>query len=243
MLTAVTEARVRHAWDIPPAEAVRMQRRLRPKLILDTAPGIVNILAGVDVSFSRHSKTLYAAIVLLDLTRPVFSKNGKQIASFEILETVSTSLHVDFPYIPGLLSFREAPVVLKAWEKLCHRPDCLICDGQGIAHPRRFGLASHLGLLLDLPAIGCAKSRLCGTYQMPGVEKGDCADLTDEDEVIGAVLRTRKGVKPVFVSQGHRMTLRRAVEIVLPALGRYRLPEATRMAHHAVNAARREGAA
>ncbi len=233
--------RIHHDWDVSAAEAVQIQQGLRAKLILDQAPETVETLAGVDVSFSRGSKILYAAVVLLDLTRPVLTQNRKQIQTFPVLETAVASLEVNFPYIPGLLSFREIPVILKAWKKLQRQPDCLICDGQGLAHSRRMGLAAHLGLVLDLPAIGCGKSRLIGTYLPPGENRGDFSDLFDQGEVLGMVLRTRKGVKPVFVSQGHRMTLPRAVEIVLSALGRYRLPESTRIAHHQVNAARREG--
>lgn len=238
-----------HDWDVIPAEAVQIQNRLRPRLILDKAPEVVKIIAGVDVSFTRGSKRLYAAVVLLDLSQPVKTKNGKDILRFPILETAVADLEVCFPYIPGLLSFREIPVILKAWEKLTLRPDCLLCDGQGIAHPRRMGLAAHLGLMLDLPSIGCGKSRLTGVYQPPGdgsssregKTSGAVSDLMDQGERIGMVLRTRKGVKPVFVSQGHRMTLPRAIQIVLSAQGRCRLPEPIRMAHEKVNEARRKG--
>jgi len=230
--------RVLHDWEVSPAEAIRIQKSLRENLILDKAPGHIKTIAGIDVSFSRGSNMLYAAVVLLDLSRPIFTKNGQQIARFPILETSTTSLEVDFPYIPGLLSFREIPVVLKAWKALQRNPDCIICDGQGIAHPRRFGLAAHLGLILDRPAIGCGKSRLIGRYQSPGANRGDVADLIDQDAPIGAVLRTRQGVNPLFISQGHRMTLPRAIEITLTSQGRYRLPEPTRMAHLLVNEAR-----
>lgn len=232
-----------HDWHVSPSEAMQIQQDLRHNLILDKAPETVNTIAGIDVSFSRGSKVLYAAIVLLDLSQAIFTKNGQRIAGFTVLETATASLEVDFPYIPGLLSFREVPVILKAWKHLSRRPDCLMCDGQGIAHPRRFGLAAHLGLILDLPAIGCGKSRLIGDYQEPGPNRGDVADLIDKNEWIGAILRTRTGVKPVFISQGHRMTLERALEITSASLGRFRLPEPTRIAHQHVNEARLEGVA
>ncbi len=231
-----------HGWDLSPAAAIAIQRRLRPKLILDEAP-TVKTVAGLDVSFTRFSKRLFAAVLVLDLSRPVFDQRGDKIITFPVLETAAASHEVDFPYIPGLLSFREIPVILKTWEKLKSRPDCLICDGQGLAHPRRLGLASHLGLFLDLPSIGCAKTRLIGRYEEPGPLRGNQSPLIDGEEQVGMVLRTRSKVKPVFISQGHRMTLDRAVEIILSALGRYRLPEALRLAHQAVNKARLEGTA
>ena len=227
---------VRHPWRVSPREAIAIQHRLRPKLILDRAPPEVRVVAGIDVSYTRGSNRLYGAIVLLDLTAPP----TKAQPAFPLLESAVAAMTVDFPYIPGLLSFREIPVVLKAWATLRRRPDCLICDGQGIAHPRRMGLAAHLGLLLDLPAIGCGKRRLIGRYDPPGPERGDIVPLIDGDETIGAVLRTRPGVKPLFVSQGHRMTLARAVEILLTTQVRYRLPEPIRAAHRLVNAVRRE---
>jgi deoxyribonuclease V len=155
---------------------------------------------------------------------------------------VSASRKVTFPYIPGLLSFREAPVCLAAVEKLQTQPDVFIIDGQGIAHPRRLGLATHLGLFLDKPTIGCAKSRLTGTFQEPPLEKGAYSLLKDEmrkkstePEVIGAVVRTRTNVKPVFVSVGHKCLLEDAIRVVLDCAVRYRLPEPTRLAHQAVS--------
>jgi deoxyribonuclease V len=138
---------------------------------------------------------------------------------------------VTFPYVPGLLAFREGPVVLDALEKVGTTPDLLIFDGQGLAHPRRLGIASHIGLLVDMPAIGCAKSRLCGGHDEPGEEPGDYASLVDNGEIIGAVLRTRRGVKPVFVSIGHRVDLATSIEYVLACCRGYRLPETTRWAH------------
>ncbi|MBI3805728.1 MAG: deoxyribonuclease V [Nitrospirae bacterium] len=221
-----------HRWDVSPQEAIEIQNRLRTALILDRAPDEVRTIAGVDVSNAIGSNLLFAAIVVLDLEH-------LQPKGFSILEVATASLEIDFPYVPGLLSFREIPVVLKAWEKLQILPDCLMVDGQGIAHPRRIGIASHLGLLVDLPAIGCGKSRLIGFHREPGQARGDWSPLIDRGETIGAVLRTRTGIAPVYISPGHRMTLDRALELVLSCQIRYRLPEPTRLAHQFVNEARR----
>jgi deoxyribonuclease V len=143
---------------------------------------------------------------------------------------------VTFPYVPGLLSFREGPAVLDALDKLKSPPDLLIFDGHGLAHPRRFGLACHLGLLVDIPAIGCAKSRLCGQYEEPGPHRGDTMPLIDKGEVVGAAVRTRAGVKPVFVSIGHRVDLPTSIHYVLACCRGYRLPETTRWAHRLAGA-------
>jgi deoxyribonuclease V len=156
------------------------------------------------------------------------------------IDTVGTSAVVPFPYVPGLLSFRECPAVLRAWEKLRVIPDCIMCDGQGIAHPRRFGIASHLGVWLDIPAIGCAKSLLVGTYEEPGVKRGSFLPLVHRKEQVGVILRTKDNTGPVFVSQGHKISLRQAIEIVLACGTKYRIPEPTRRAHLVVNAMRRQ---
>ena len=147
------------------------------------------------------------------------------------METKVVKESLDFPYVPGLLSFREAPLTLAACEKLTLTPDLILVDGQGIAHPRRLGLACHLGLFLNMPTIGCAKSRLCGSHEMPGVEAGSYAEVIDKGEVIGAALRTRSGVKPVYVSIGHKIDLPAAIHWVLECCRGYRLPEPTRLAH------------
>jgi deoxyribonuclease V len=188
------------------------------------------LIAGLDCAFSKDGERILAVVVVLRLPQ------------FEIAETVSASQKVTFPYIPGLLSFREAPVCLAAVEKLQRQPDLFIIDGQGIAHPRRLGLAAHLGLFLDKPTIGCAKSRLTGTHEEPSHEKGAYSLLKDEkrkqskqSETIGAVVRTRTNVKPVFVSVGHKCLLEDAIRVVLDCAVRYRLPEPTRLAHQAVS--------
>jgi deoxyribonuclease V len=158
-----------------------------------------------------------------------------QFPELEVVETAMASRKVCFPYIPGLLSFREAPVCIDAVERLKCRPDLFIVDGQGVAHPRRFGLAAHLGVFLDMPTIGCAKSRLIGEFEEPAIEKGTFSLLRDKGEVIGAVVRTRSGVKPVFVSVGHKCLLEDAVRMVLSCASKYRMPEPTRLAHHLVS--------
>jgi len=216
-----------HPWDVSPAEAIRIQEALRRRLDLGETRRPTETVAGVDVSYDTRTPTVYAAVVLMRLD------------DHEILETATATRPATFPYIPGLLSFREAPAVLQAVTRLTRRPDCLLCDGQGIAHPRRFGLACHLGLLLDLPSIGCAKSVLVGEYQEPPEKRGGFRMLIDRGERVGIILRTRDGVEPVYVSPGYRMSTQQAREIVLKATGRYRVPEPTRQAHLLVNRLRR----
>jgi len=218
---------VRHAWNVTPREAVAIQRRLAARLCLrdDFGPlEDIRAVAGSDVAFERRERWGRAAVV-------VFS-----FPELEEVESATWEDEVRFPYIPGLLSFREAPLLVAAFRRLRRRPDLLIHDGQGYAHPRRLGIASHLGLLLDLPAIGCAKSRLIGEHPEPAHWRGAFSPLRHRGEVIGAVVRTRAGVRPVYVSCGHRVSLRTAVEIVLRCCTRYRLPEPTRRAHQLASA-------
>ncbi len=218
-----------HRWDVSPEEAVAIQNRLCSQLDLQSEPESIETAAGVDVSYDKGSDWLFAAVVVL------------QLSSLQVVETAAVTARVPFPYIPGLLSFREAPVVIRAWEKLKVKPDCLICDGQGIAHPRRFGIACHLGLWLDIPSIGCAKSLLVGTYQEPGEKRGSVAPLYHRREQVGVILRTKDRVEPVFISQGHKISLKKAIEVVLACCTKYRLPEPTRRAHLLVNEIRRSG--
>jgi len=178
----------------------------------------VTTVAGVDAGY--RDDMARAAVVVL--TYP----------GLEVTDYATADRPVTFPYIPGLLTFREAPAVLDAMEKLTTLPDLLIFDGQGIAHPRRLGIASHIGVLLDMPAIGCAKSRLCGRHEEPDSEKGSHVPLIHNGDIIGAVTRTRNNVKPVFVSPGHRIDLPTSVEYVLSCCRKYRLPETTRQADH-----------
>jgi deoxyribonuclease V len=217
-----------HRWDVSQAEAVEMQKRLRSRLDLPSGPARIETVAGIDVSYDKGSDWLFAAIVVM------------RLPDLHVIETASTTTLVPFPYVPGLLSFRECPAVLQAWEKLQLKPDCLMCDGQGIAHPRRLGIASHLGLWLDMPSIGCAKSLLVGSYQELGETRGSSAPLMHRKEQVGVVLRTKDRVAPVFVSQGHKISLQQAVELVLACCTKYRLPEPTRQAHLLVNEVRRQ---
>lgn len=206
-----------HSWDVPPDEAVELQRRLRSRVQKTNGfdPAQVKRIAGVDASYREGGR---AAIVVLSFPE------------LEVLEQVTAARDTVFPYVPGLLSFREGPVVLDAFEKLRTRPDLLMFDGQGYAHPRRFGLASHLGVYLDMPSIGCAKSRLTGSFEEPGPKQGDRSPLVNRGEVIGMVVRTKPRTTPLFVSIGHKIDLETAVDVVLRCVRGYRIPEPTRLA-------------
>lgn len=210
----------RHAWDVTPAQAREIQNDLRALVRIEAFTGDVRHVAGVDVGFESNGAITRAAVAVLDA------------ATLALVDSAIARLPTAFPYVPGLLSFREIPAVLEALEKLTTWPDLVLCDGQGMAHPRRFGIASHLGVLLDGPTIGVAKSRLVG--QPDGElanEKGAWVPLVDKGETIGAVLRSRAGVAPLFVSVGHRVNLEDAIRWTLRCTTRYRLPETTRWAH------------
>ncbi len=227
-----------HEWDLPYAEARAVQAQLAGRVRFTRLPKAPELIAGLDCAFTQGGKRILAvAIVLRRVAASTPTELG--MAAFELLETSSAAMDVTFPYIPGLLSFREAPVCLAAIEKLQHEPDVFLIDGQGIAHPRRLGLAAHLGLFLDKPTIGCAKSRLTGTYEEPAPEKGAHTPLYDGDEVIGAVVRTRTNVKPLFISVGHRCRLEDAIDLTLACAVKYRLPEPTRLAHQTVSRLKR----
>ncbi len=210
-----------HEWQVTTARAREIQLELAPRVSQEGAVKSPRFIAGMDISVNRFAKTGTAAAVVLGYP------------DFEIVEVATVTGRLDFPYVPGLLTFREAPLVLAACAKFKVTPDLFIIDGQGFAHPRRIGLASHLGLCLDAPTIGCAKSRLCGEYDEPFVERGSFSELKDIGEVIGAVLRTRSGVKPIFVSVGHKISLAEAVRWTLACCRGYRVPEPTRLAHQA----------
>ncbi|HYA39262.1 MAG TPA: deoxyribonuclease V [Candidatus Methylomirabilis sp.] len=205
-------------WPTDVAQARALQESLRGKVIAGDKLGVVETVAGVDVGFERAGAVTRAAVVVLDFP------------GLEPREQAIARQPTRFPYVPGFLSFREAPAVLAALEKLREAPDLLLCDGQGIAHPRRFGIACHLGVLTDIPSIGVAKSRLVGTHGMVPKVKGAWVPLMDAGEVIGAVLRTRDDVKPLYVSIGHRVSLDTAIDYVLRCTTKYRLPETTRLA-------------
>jgi deoxyribonuclease V len=217
-----------HPWSVTPAEARDIQRELRARLVphppADFAPRLV---AGADMSIEPNTNLGYAGIVVIDA---------------ETMETVDRSVadvEIDFPYIPGLLSFREIPPLLAAWEKLAVRPDVVVFDGVGYAHPRRFGLACHAGMAFGVPSIGCAKSILVGKYDDLGEERGATAPMIDRGEIVGMAVRTRANVQPVYVSIGDHMDLETAVAIVLRMAVKYREPETTRRAHQLVNDRRR----
>lgn len=219
--------RLRHRFDVGFAEARAIQERLRDRVERADRLGPVRTVAGVDVSYDRGSPILYGAVVVLDA------------ASGETIETAGVRMEAQMPYVPGYLSFREVPPLLAAFAKLRKRPDLLVCDGHGRAHPRRFGIACHLGVLLDLPSIGSAKSRLVGTHDEPGAARGSHTPLRDGREVIGSVLRTRVGVKPIFASTGHRVSLTTARRTLLRLAPSLRLPLPIRAAHEEVNRLRR----
>jgi len=204
-------------------EATRLQRLLREKLVIQPRDLPVHIIGGADISFNRFSPTVYAGIVLL---------------RFPDLQPLTYSLvkkDVHFPYIPGYLAFREVPALMEAWAQLPQKPDVLVVDGHGIAHPRRMGIAAHFGALSGQASIGCAKKLLFGTYAEPGMERGAHTPLLHQEEVIGSVLRTKAHVKPVFVSPGHLMDVGGSLSLIMQCTGRYRLPEPTRLAHNVVN--------
>lgn len=204
-----------HSWDVKPDEAVRIQEMLSGSVRIQRVDRVETV-AGADVSFS--GSRAYAAAVLLDYQ------------DMRILDASFAEMDASYPYIPGLLTFREGPVILRALEGI-DNADILLFDGQGIAHPRRFGEASHLGLLLDRPSVGCAKSKLCGEFSEPGKERGSFSLLVDHGEIVGAVLRTRTNVRPVFVSPGHMSDLSSAIEIALNCARSHRIPEPLRIAH------------
>lgn len=203
-----------------PGEAREIQERLRGQVILEDRLSEIRRVAGIDVGFIDDGATARAAVVVLEFP------------SLRLLEAATALSPTRFPYVPGLLSFREIPVVLKALEKLKDLPDLLVCDGQGVAHPRRLGIASHLGLWTEIPAIGAAKSRLIGEHGPIPAEKGGWTPLLDRGERVGAVLRTRKNVKPLYISIGHKVSLETAIALVMALVTRYRLPETSRLAHH-----------
>lgn len=207
------------AWPRTVAEARVVQERLRDRVITDHRRRRIRTVAGADVGFEQNGAVARAAVVVLDFP------------SLELLEHAVVRRKTRFPYVPGYLSFREVPVVLAALARLKRKPDIVLCDGQGYAHPRRFGLACHLGVVTNLPTIGVAKSRLIGTHEPVPPEKGAWVPLMDGDEQIGVVLRTRTRVAPLYVSVGHRVGLEQAIEIVLACTPKYRLPETTRQAH------------
>jgi len=208
-----------HSWQISIVQAKEIQRKLANQVSRENDKLNPRLIAGVDISSSDSTGTACGAVVIL------------HYPELKIVETKTAEAKLGFPYIPGLLSFREAPLILAACEKLSNPPDLILVDGQGIAHPRRLGLASHLGLFLDTPTVGCAKSILCGRHEPVDTEANSHAELIDHEEVVGAALRTKTGIKPIYISVGHKINLTAAIYWVMQCCRGYRLPEPCRLAH------------
>lgn len=209
-------------------EATAIQKTLKDQVIVTPFTGDIKLIGGADISFNKFSTTVYAGIVLL--TFPDLKPVGYSLVRKEVL----------FPYVPGFLAFREVPALLEAWEQLPVKPDVLVVDGHGIAHPRKMGIASHFGVLAQHPTIGSAKKKLYGKYEEPGLQQNEHTPLTDKfDQPIGTVLRSKKNVKPIFVSPGHLTDIPTSLQILQQSIRNYRLPEPTRLAHNAVNSFRK----
>lgn len=217
-----------HSWNLSPEEAKVIQSKLARKVEREGKLEEVKLVAGLDLSSTDKKGRARGAVVIL------------LFPQFELMELRIEEGKLEFPYIPGLLAFRELPLLLSACSKVEHKPDLVFVDGQGIAHPRRLGIASHLGLFLNLPTIGCAKSILCGRHKPLGEEEGDYAELIDDGEIIGVALRTKKGSPPVYVSIGHKIDLEQAIYWVKQCCRGHRLPEPLRIAHLAANAQLKE---
>ncbi len=211
---------------LSPSEAVAIQNTLRQQITLKPLEKEPTTIAGADISFNKYSTTVYAGIVVLSFPE------------LRVIDKASVIATTEFPYISGLLAFREVPALIQAWEQLAEKPDVLVLDGQGIAHPRRMGIAAHFGVLMQTPALGCAKSRLTGTFAEPPDTPGAYTDLIHQQETVGKVLRTKKKCNPVFVSPGHLITMDESIRIILQCVRQYRIPEPTRLAHHFVNEVR-----
>lgn len=208
---------------LSPAEAIALQKQMRAKINLDPLHKEIKLVGGADISFNKFEEMVYAGIIVL------------RYPDMKIAANITVTAAATFPYIPGLLAFREAPALIAAWNQLEIKPDVMVLDGQGIAHERRMGIATHFGLLTNVPAIGCAKSRLTGIYEMPENKQFARTPLLHKNEHVGVVMRTKLNCKPVFVSPGHKVSIDQSVEIIQKCVGRYRIPEPTRLAHNLVN--------
>lgn len=222
----MTQVQKLHSWTVTPKRAVQIQRLLADRVVRRGVVSPLTTVAGCDAAFSVDEAMCIAGVVVWDVRK------------HHVVEQHVVVRRLQFPYVPGLLSFREIPALIQAITKLRSEPDVFMFDGQGYAHPRRFGLACHAGVLMDRPSIGCAKSVLVGQYKMPGRKRGDVSSLRHNGERVGLALRSRDGVRPVFVSVGHKMSLEAAARIVLLCCAGYRLPEPTRLADRLVAAAR-----
>jgi deoxyribonuclease V len=243
MFPAIMEIKKLHNWNLSYSQAIALQKSLSAKVQMIELKNQPKTIAGIDCALSEDNQKIIAAVIVLRRQTaqknlwgtPVLSCESKNGGDFEVIETADTIQKINFPYIPGLLSFRESPACIAAVEKLKNEPDVFLIDGQGLAHPRRFGLACHLGLFFDKPTIGCAKSRLTGYFEDPAPEKGSFSPLKDGNEIIGAVVRTRTNVDPIFVSVGNKCLLNDAIKITIDCTTKYRIPEPTRLAHQLVS--------
>lgn len=213
--------------DIAPKRAIQVQKELRSKIRIEPLDKNVTTVAGADISFDRGSDVMHAAIIVI------------AVPSLEPVARSLVTAPMSFPYIPGLLAFREMPVLLRAWDQLQGKPDVLVLDGHGLAHPRRMGIATHLGIEIDHPTIGCAKNILTGSHEELDPEKGATADLIDEDEKVGVALRSRTDVNPVYISPGQKVSFEDTYSVIMQALTRYKLPRTTRLAHRWANKLRK----
>lgn len=211
---------------LTPAHALKLQAEMRPRTDLSPMSAAPRVIAGADISFNKYSEVVYAGMVLM--TFP----------ALQIVHRESVVTRATFPYVPGLLAFREAPALIEVWNKLPHKPDLVILDGMGIAHPRRMGIAVHFGILTGVSAMGCGKSLLTGKHEPLGEEAGSTTPLINQGEVIGTVLRTKRKTNPVYISPGHRITMEQSVDIIKQCVAGYRIPEPTRQAHLWVNEVR-----
>lgn len=225
----MAKTRPLHSWNVSPTEAIEIQRTLAMRVLRSGRIARPRLIAGADLAFSKDEERCVAGVIVWDVRRAV------------VVEERIAWEPVKFPYVPGLLSFREAPALIAAIGKLTTKPDVFMFDGQGIAHPRRLGLACHMGLWIDRPSIGCAKSLLVGEYEEPGLERGAMSRLMHKEECVGMAVRTRDRVKPIYVSVGHKLSIDAAVDMSLNACNGYRVPEPTRLADKLVAMAKKEG--
>ncbi|HIJ75668.1 MAG TPA: endonuclease V [Deltaproteobacteria bacterium] len=217
-----------HSWTLSVKEAIALQKTLAAQVRIQPLPSGLKIIGAADISYSRHTELLIAVIVSL------------RWPGLDLIESVHYISRVGFPYVPGLLSFREVPPLIEAYRKIRQKPDVLLCDGQGIAHPRKLGFAAHLGLCLGIPTVGCAKSRLCGNHESLTLRKGSSKPLLVNGEQLGLVLCSRDGVKPIYISPGHLSDIASSERLISRCLRRYRIPEPLRLAHLEANRRRAE---
>lgn len=224
-------SQLNHRWDITPQEAIAIQKQFSDSVKIQKLEQPIQYVGGADIAFNKENNTVFAAIVVL------------RYADMTVVSQASIKTEITFPYIPGLLSFRELPALLEVWDRLPIKPDVMMMDGQGLAHPRRFGEACHFGLWTDCPTFGCGKTRLLGNYEQLADAKGSTAEMLDKGEVIAKAVRTQNKINPVYISVGHKITLDEAVQIALNCAPKYRIPEPTRQADMLVNRLRREAKA